>query len=403
LSQFAYEVRLFERFADLSDSIAKETPDLLILNIEFISEHIDSTAEIKYSLAFKTLHCPIIFTASEENFDARIRAVRAGAFGFLIKPLEAPKLITQIERALGQENQTGYRVLIVDDDTALAEHYRLALASAGMEVSTLSEPGKIIERMNEFHPELILMDIYMPEYTGTELAAIIRQYEEWVGLPIVYLSAETDVDEQIRVMGVGADDFLTKPISGTRLIAAVKVRASRARQLSELMTRDSLTGLLKHASIKEALTIEHMRAQRNRTPLAVIMADIDHFKKVNDTYGHVTGDNVIRAISYLLRQRLRKSDIIGRYGGEEFVAVLPECDSETARQLIDDIRERFSALRFHHQNDEFACTLSAGVMCTQLAPQATSGELLVMADEALYRSKHTGRNRVSVYESSTKT
>ncbi len=245
--------------------------------------------------------------------------------------------------------------------------------------------------MAEFHPDLVLMDIEMPNYIGSELAAVLRQYEGWVGLPIIYLSAETDVDEQIKAMGVGADDFLTKPISDARLVSAIKVRAARARQLSDLMSKDSLTGLLKHARIKEELEIELARARRSGKELCAVMIDLDHFKQMNDTYGHAVGDRVIRAVAHLLKQRLRKSDMIGRYGGEEFVAVLPECDIETAEKIMNDIRERFALLRFNHEGTEFGCTFSAGIACsTQFPPSG----LLVAADEAMYRAKRSGRNRV---------
>lgn len=244
------------------------------------------------------------------------------------------------------------------------------------------------------------MDMHMPGYSGPELATIIRHHTEWIGLPIVYLSAETDIAQQLQAMQRGADDFITKPISDAYLISAVKIRAARSRQLAELASKDSLTGLLKHALIKESLALELARAQRNRKPLSIAMIDIDLFKGVNDTYGHAVGDRVIVALAHLLKHRLRKTDIVGRYGGEEFVAILPECDFKTAVRLIDDIRERFSTLSFQHEEKEFSITLSAGIASDLLQPIANSNELLIAADEALYVAKHNGRNQVQVADSS---
>lgn len=195
-------------------------------------------------------------------------------------------------------------------------------------------------------------------------------------------------------MGRGAEEFLTKPISDIHLVAAVRARAVRSRQLSDLMSKDSLTGLLKHARIKETIAIELARAQRSDKPLAVAMIDIDHFKSVNDTYGHAVGDRVLKVLAHLLKQRLRKADGIGRYGGEEFVAILPECDQDTAQRILDDIRVRFAALRFQHEAQEFAVTLSAGIACTTTLPAANGDELLIAADGALYVAKHGGRNQV---------
>ncbi len=396
LKQFGYEVRLFTRLDEVEAATGSEQPDILIMDVMFSEEGVDATEEMNSRPKFKALHCPILFISASGDFAVRVRAARLGASGFLVKPLDVPKLVDRIEQIIEAQKETIYRVLIVDDDKALSAHYRLVLMSAGMEVEVLNQPEQIIERVSTFRPELVLMDLHMPEYSGQEVAIVLRQHEQWVGLPIIYLSAEADVDKQIKAMGKGADDFLVKPISDTRLVAAVTVRAARARQLSDLMSKDSLTGLLKHARIKEAAEVEFVRAQRNGSSLCIVMIDIDHFKKVNDSYGHAEGDCVIRAVAHQLKQRLRKSDIVGRYGGEEFVAVLPECDAITAQQIMNDIRESFSVLRFHHQGVDFGCTLSAGLVCNKQHPAASPGELLVAADAAMYMAKQGGRNRVCV-------
>jgi diguanylate cyclase (GGDEF)-like protein len=188
------------------------------------------------------------------------------------------------------------------------------------------------------------------------------------------------------------DDFVTKPISDNALVAAVFARAQRARLLSNALSRDSLTGLLKHADIKEQVAIELERALRSGNQASVVMLDIDHFKKVNDSYGHPAGDNVIRALANLLRQRLRRVDSLGRYGGEEFLAVLPECPPDQAQRIIDEIRQRFADLRFIVEGTEFAVTLSAGIACTDA--ESSASELLERADRALYAAKEAGRDRV---------
>jgi diguanylate cyclase (GGDEF)-like protein len=249
-----------------------------------------------------------------------------------------------------------------------------------------------METLAAFRPELVLMDLNMPEFSGAELAGVIRQHDEWVGLPIVYLSAEADLDEQIKAMSQGTDDFLTKPISDAHLIAAVQVRAARSRQLNDLMARDSLTGLYKHARIKEELDIETARSRRNGTSFSVAMVDIDHFKSINDTYGHVTGDRVIKALAHLLKQRLRITDSIGRYGGEEFLVILPDSSANEAKALMEDIRHRFGSLCFRHDGREFAVTFSAGVAGADVFTDAD--QLLEAADSALYAAKHRGRNQV---------
>jgi diguanylate cyclase (GGDEF)-like protein len=394
LESFGYQVSIFERIADAEIAAQTRRPDMLIMDVMFPLQNENATEVLGLRPTLRALGCPLLFVSSNDDFESRARAARLGAEGYFIKPLDVPRLVSRMTQILDKGRAPPKRVLIVDDDVALSTHYQLTLLAAGMEVSLLHEPRRIVETVSAFRPELVLMDLHMPDYSGPELAGVIRQHDRWDGLPIVYLSAETDIDQQIAAMGRGADDFLTKPISDAHLVAAVRARIERARQLEAQITRDSLTGLLKHASIKDALEIEVLRARRVGKPVAVAMLDIDFFKKVNDGHGHAMGDVVISSVAMLLRQRLRQSDIVGRYGGEEFVAVLPECDLSSARVLLEDIRQRFSAVIFNHNGATFNCTLSAGLASSAQFGQASGAELLILADEALYAAKHGGRNQV---------
>jgi diguanylate cyclase (GGDEF)-like protein len=284
--------------------------------------------------------------------------------------------------------------LIIDDDADLAARYSLVLRNSQMRVQTLSDSSQLFEVMRSFNPEVVLLDMSMPEVTGLELAQMIRLNDEWLRVPIIYLSAETDINRQMDALIKAGDDFITKPISDNALTAAVFSHVQRARSLSLVLSRDSLTGLLKHADIKEQVALEVERSLRSGNPASVVMLDLDHFKQVNDQYGHAAGDNVIRSLANLMRQRLRRIDSLGRYGGEEFVAVLPDCDLEQARQIFDEIRQRFSALRFHAGSKVFNVSMSAGISVTD--GQSNAAALLERADQALYEAKHQGRNQVQV-------
>ncbi len=234
----------------------------------------------------------------------------------------------------------------------------------------------------------------MPTCTGMELASVIRQIEAFVGLPIVFLSAETDRDKQLAAVGLGGDDFLVKPIKPEHLISAVVSRTERYRKLRSVMMRDGLTGLFNHSSITDRLEQEAARARRQQIPLSVVMIDIDHFKQVNDTYGHPVGDRVIKSLARLLTQRLRVTDIVGRYGGEEFLVILPDTAAEQALSLVDKLREAFSQLLQHAGGKRFFTTCSVGVAShpTWTEPAA----LKEAADQALYQAKRGGRNRVAL-------
>jgi diguanylate cyclase (GGDEF)-like protein len=160
------------------------------------------------------------------------------------------------------------------------------------------------------------------------------------------------------------------------------------------MLNDGLTGLFNHVSIKTLLEAEVSRAQRQTKPLSFAMIDIDHFKVVNDTYGHPAGDRVLKNVARMLKKRLRKSDLIGRYGGEEFAIILPETDVETAEKILNDVRENFSRITQQNADDQFSCTLSAGL--TQLIPGDSIDRVISAADTALYEAKEGGRNKVCI-------
>ena len=203
------------------------------------------------------------------------------------------------------------------------------------------------------------------------------------------------LDKQLDAMSEGGDDFLTKPIKPRHLIATVRNRAARARSLKARMVRDSLTGLYNHTHTLQLLEDASYRARREGQPLAFAMLDIDHFKKVNDSYGHPMGDRVIKSLALFLKQRLRKTDHIGRYGGEEFAVVLPDTDSVAAHKVLEEIRQRFAEIRYPAKPADLACTFSCGI--AQLGADEDATVLARRADEALYRAKHGGRNRVEVF------
>jgi diguanylate cyclase (GGDEF)-like protein len=393
LNNFGYQAEHFTRIAELDAALQQQLPDALIVDVNLPDEALtglEYAANLQQRLDEPL---PLLVITTQDDFATHLQAVRVGALGFFTKPVDIPQLENRLERCFAQQHGEPYRVLIIDDDRELASRFSLILRGANMLVEMLHEPAEIFDRMRSFNPEVVLLDVSMPGCTGPELAQIIRLNDDWLRVPIVYLSAETDITRQMNALIKAGDDFVTKPISDNALVAAVFSRAQRARLLSNALSRDSLTGLLKHADIKEQAAIELERAQRSGKPASVAMLDIDFFKKVNDSYGHAAGDNVIRALANLLRQRLRRIDSLGRYGGEEFLVVLPDCPAEQAKRILDEIRQRFAELHFIASGQQFSVTLSAGIACTDDAP-ASADDLLDKADRALYGAKHGGRNRV---------
>ncbi len=335
---------------------------------------------------------PILFLAGRDDLDARLEAVRCGATAFLVKPVDTTTVLETLETQVGGQSREPYRILIVEDDDALASYYAQVLREAGMLTRVVTNPLDVMGPLIDFRPDLILTDINMPHVSGLELAAILRQQEAYNSIPLVFVSGELNVDKRLEALLLGGDDFLTKPVLPEHLTTTVQSRARRARILRGLAERDSLTGLLNHVRFTEQLGIEVARAKRTRTSLAYAMLDIDRFKTVNDTFGHPTGDRVIKSFARLLQERLRRSDILGRYGGEEFAIILPETEVDAAWRVMEEIRSLFGQIRQQGGGTEFSVTVSGGVATMPPAVDALS--LNENADRALYQAKRGGRNQI---------
>jgi PleD family two-component response regulator len=198
-------------------------------------------------------------------------------------------------------------LLVVEDSSTAIKLIQRALEEHKIVSKAISDPRFVLDELRDFQPDLILMDMYMPKCTGVEAARVIRQHAQFLSIPIVYLSGETDVALQIDALRLGGDHFLTKPFNPVFLNAIVKSKIERYRSLRRSMYHDSLTGLLNHTSTKSAL--DRALAESAERPAAGIGGDGRYrlFQKVNDTYGHPVGDQVIRSLAWLLKQRLRKN------------------------------------------------------------------------------------------------
>jgi diguanylate cyclase (GGDEF)-like protein len=394
LHYFDYEVETFSVISQAMEAIKLRVPSAMIIDIQLPE---GSLAGPEFALVFNEFsmnHVPIIFISARDDWQARLAAVRAHGSAYLTKPLDFNDMLERLDYLTLRVAPEPYKILIVDDVEVLAQHYAAVLSSAGMQVETVSDINNLLEVLSDFKPELILMDVYMPQCSGLEVAKIIRQKEELLSVPIVFLSTESDPLQHLSAMEIGGDDFLQKPIPDDRLVVSIRARAQRFRYLRSQMHRDGLTGLLNHVTIKTHLATEISRAQRQGEELCFVMLDIDDFKQVNDKYGHPVGDRVIKSISRMLTKRLRKSDLIGRYGGEEFSVILPETDTETARKLLDDVRNNFSQITQQYNDIQFSCTISVGI--TGMTPASSLDSMLNVADEALYEAKKSGKNAVCV-------
>ncbi|MBK6294544.1 MAG: diguanylate cyclase [Rhodoferax sp.] len=301
-------------------------------------------------------------------------------------------VMAKIIEVCSRDEEPPYRVLVVEDSWTASKSIRRTLEQSGIESFAVTKPSEVLLGLRHFQPDLILMDMYMPDCTGVEATRVIRQHAEFLSTPVVYLSGDSDVALQVDALRLGGDHFLTKPFNPVILNAVVKSKIERYRTLRRSMQHDSLTGMLNHLTSKERLQTAVKAAEAGNETLTVAMIDIDHFKSVNDSYGHPVGDQVIRSLAWLLKQRLRKTDLVGRYGGEEFIVILPNSRAEQGLEVLDRIRRDFAEIRYPFRETWFNTTFSAGL--SQFPISVNVETLIKDADDALFEAKRLGRNQL---------
>jgi len=290
------------------------------------------------------------------------------------------------------------RILIVDDQRLnvqllsdiLKDHYDLVIASDG---------ERAIEICERRPPDLVLLDVQMPGMDGYETCRRLKANAATREIPVIFVTARDSVEDQINGLDAGAVDFLTKPVHApivrarTRTHILLKQHADRLR---ELALTDTLTGVANRRSFDERLRAEWRRCQRSRSPIALIMIDVDHFKQYNDTYGHQAGDQCLHQISAAMRHCLRRpADLLCRYGGEEFACLLPETPLGQAMRKAEELGDAVERLAIPHEASSPAkvVTISRGVAALVPSAETQARELVRIADEMLYQAKHAGRNR----------
>lgn len=389
LSAYGYRTLIIESAHGVQVPAMPEGRGIVLADIS----HSDSPLALLRN-TMELARLPLILCSSHSGFAERLKAVRHGASVFLAKPFEAEHLVEQITGLEETSYERPYRVVIAEDDGPLSSFYQLTLEHAGMETRVVRRPSRLLDTLSGFDPDIIVMDLYMPECSGLDLAQIVRQFPGYTTIPILFLSTESRLDLQLRARHLGADDFLPKPLRPSQLVSAVTSRANRYRALKKLTDRDSLTGLLNHTNILRNLEREISVATRTQNPLSFAMIDIDHFKSVNDTYGHVVGDQVILRVTHLVRNRLRRVDFVGRYGGEEFAVVMPNTDAEAARDVMEKLR--VAAGEIAHESDQgpFHVTFSCGIGTYPAFKSVL--DIAQAADDALYKAKRSGRNQIVI-------
>ncbi len=290
------------------------------------------------------------------------------------------------------------KVLVADDDPVSRFLVEGALARCGFEAVLVNDGMEAVEVLRrEDAPRLAILDWMMPGKDGPQVCRQVRSWRDHPYTYIVLLTAKTRKEDLVKGFEAGVDDFLTKPFDAQELIFRLR-SGGRILELQEKLqaqaTHDSLTGLWNRAAILDFLRRELVRGERQGFPVGLVMADIDHFKMINDTHGHLVGDEVLREVAGRVRSGIRAYDGVGRFGGEEFLIVFPECNVEASAKLAERLRARVGDEPIETSEVTLTVTVSLGVAPAEVARVSDFDPLLRAADAALYRAKSGGRNRV---------
>ena len=299
-----------------------------------------------------------------------------------------------------------HTLLIIDDSKAIRSQVFQALAD-GVLFNKILQAADGIEGFKLLvnnNVDMILCDIEMPGIDGLKFLALLQSRDDLKDKPVIMLTSHDDVSTKVRGLESGANDYITKPFEPLELVARLRVHMQlktlqdELRRsnllLQELAQTDPLTRLFNRRNLYEKLEIELNRCFRGENPLSLIMADIDHFKRINDQYGHQVGDKILVRVANLLKKQLRAYDMAARYGGEEFCLVLPETGLEAALEVAERIRRNAEMMSFGPELEKDRLTISFGVAAFEGNAKGSMDELIRLADDALYDAKNSGRNQV---------
>ena len=394
-SLWGFEVEVAADPITAKKAIASHRPDAIILDFCF-SQITESGLELMAEIGQQTPQIPLLVVTARNQLSDRVAVARLGGSLFLEKPSTPEEIVKALNQQINRTQKTQAKILIVDDDIHILAALSTLLTPWGFQVKTLVDPHQFWQTLATTIPDLLILDIKMPGFNGIELCQVVRNDPRWNDLPILFLSVCKDANTVHQVFAAGADDYVEKPVIGPELIARILNRLERARILHRFAEVDELTGTAtRRKAIRDIEQLLHLAARQHQ-PLCFMILDLDHFKRINDRHGHETGDRVLSLFGKHLKQFFRSEDIVGRWGGEEFVLGMYGITREEGVSRLTEFLKIWSQQTFTDANHQkFQVTFSAGV-----AEYSQDGiqlkELYIAADSALYRAKAIGRNRVLV-------
>jgi diguanylate cyclase (GGDEF)-like protein len=395
------KIRHFKRVDDLLQAFEEQVPGGILVDAQMLPNIHPLTVLLAEKKKVGDVP-PFMVLSSSSQLDTRLNAMRAGAAAFFVTPLDARTVADRIKQLATPASKKAYRIMIVDDDPSQADFAAAILRKADMETCVVTEPLQVLKTMDAFRPDLILMDLYMPDADGMELTSIIREQNEFIGIPIVFVSGEQDADKQLDALSVGGDDFIAKPIRPRHLIATIQNRVQRARalqgQTTQQSARDPVTGLFNRRHFFERL--DNAIASMTPEPRAVciMVADLDRIDELRNHIGIGQSDALLAEVGALIAELTEPQDVCARIEDSSFGILAKRPLSKNLVDLANTLVKGVAEHRFSGMQSVQQPTISVGLCYFDAAPDDAAG-LLNRATMSSKLAANAGGNGIHVHDS----
>ncbi len=400
LGQLGYAVDRLESAEELKEMLGSLAPDLIVIDGGFFDqiEHLgEFVKRVRQRVSGKL---PLLAFSELNDLNSRLKAMRAGVDTLIPLPMPAHEASLRVRELIEVDSEDPFRVMIVEDDRSQAMFAETVLRKAGMETLAVTDPLDTLERLERFRPDLILMDLYMPNISGMELTAIIRERDQFINTPIVFLSGEQDSEKHFEALSAGGDDFLAKPIRPKFLISAVNNRARRARQLARkrvLDPKDSTTGLYHRTYVIDRLNDLLAHDDRSQQAGGVMFIEVDGAQKLREQKGLAVYESVMRQVGATVASFARPDELAARYGDSTFLLLSPVRDIGEMEQLARQLADRLAGEQV--KVEQHSVIVAAHIGIAGFTPQiADAADMLNAAERACARARQQAGNPVVVYQ-----